>query len=66
MPAGDNEKLFKELITRKFGENCLHGKRSFELKLDGYQKETISVDESILINGKTILIEIDSGNMANF
>lgn len=64
MPAGDNEKLFKDLITRKFGGDCLVGKRSFELKLDGYQKATISVDESILINDKTILIEIDSGNMA--
>lgn len=64
MPTGDNEKLFKDLIANKFGENCLNGKRSFELKLDGYQKATISVDESISINDKTILIEIDSGNMA--
>jgi len=64
MPAGDNEKLFKELMTRKFGKDCLEGKRNYELKLDGYQKATISVDESISINDKTILIEIDSGNMA--
>ena len=64
MPAGDNEKLFKELITSRFGDNSLHGKRSFDLKLDGYQKATISVDESMLVNDKTILIEIDSGNMA--
>lgn len=64
MSAGDNEKLFKELIINKFGNDCLSGKRNFNLKLDGYQKATISVDESMLIEGKTILIEIDSSNMA--
>ncbi len=64
MPAGDNEKLFKELMVNKFDEECLLGKRNFELKLEGYQKATISVDESISIGDKTILIEIDSGNMA--
>lgn len=64
MPAGDNEKLFIELMTSKFGTNCLSGKKSFKLKLDDHQKATISVDESASINNKTILIEIDSGNMA--
>ena len=64
MPAGDNEKLFIELMTKKFGENCLSGKKTFKLKLDGYQKATISVDESFSTTNKTILIEIDSGNMA--
>ena len=51
-------------MKKKFGENCLSGKKSFKLKLDGYEKATISVDESASINNKTILIEIDSGNMA--
>jgi len=64
MPAGDNEKLFRNLMVSKFGDDCLNGKRSYELKLDGHQKTTISVDESISMNDKTILIEIDSGNMA--
>ena len=64
MPAGDNEKLFKELITSKFGNDCLRGKENFKLELDGYQKVSISVDESMSIGDETILIEIDSGNMA--
>jgi len=65
MPAGDNEKIFEELIRGKFGKNCLSGKRSFSLELTGQKKTVISVDQSIeLEDGSLILIEIDSGNMA--
>ena len=65
MPAGDNEKLFEELICGKFGSNILSGKRSFSLEIDGQKKAVISVDQSIeLEDGSLILTEIDSGNMA--
>lgn len=64
MPAGDNEDLFRRLMIKKFGTDCLSGKKSYSLKLDGFPKASISVDESISQNDRTILIEIDSGNMA--
>ena len=58
--AGDNEKKFRELICGKF-PGILTGKRNFENK---NPKVSISVDDSIEKDGITILIEIDSGNMA--
>ena len=64
MPAGDNEGSFRRLMIEKFGEDCLSGKKSYSLKLDGFPKASISVDESISQSNRTILIEIDSGNMA--
>ena len=64
MSAGSNERLFRELIIQKFGNNCLSGKKRFSIGLDDFPKVSISVDESIEKNDKTILIEIDSGNMA--
>ncbi len=65
MPAGDNEKDFKSLLERKFGKGCLSGKRRYTLNLDGFEQVEISVDQSLsLEDGRTLLVEIDSGNMA--
>jgi len=64
MPAGDNESIFRKLMTDKFGETCLSGKKNFSLKLEGFDNVRISVDESIFVNDQKIFIEIDSGNMA--
>jgi hypothetical protein len=64
MPAGDNEKLFRNLIVEKFGSECLNGKKRYTLSLTGFPTASISVDESIIFGDKQVLIEIDSGNMA--
>lgn len=64
MPAGDNENLFRALMIEKFGQDCLSGRKSYSLELNGFPKASISVDESISQNDRTILIEIDSGNLA--
>jgi hypothetical protein len=58
--AADNEKKFISLIDSKFN-NVLMGKKTFKNKIAGVK---ISVDNSILYKDKTLLIEIDSGNMA--
>lgn len=63
--AGENEKHFQGLITDKFGANILAGKKRYTLKLDGFDLVETSVDESILLeDGRVVLIEVDSGNMA--
>ncbi|MCP3178335.1 hypothetical protein MJO47_14615 [Desulfuromonas sp. KJ2020] len=65
MPAGDNEITFGNIMRSKFGNTCLNGKRVFNLKIPGHDKVTISVDQSIILkDGRTVLIEIDSANMA--
>ena len=65
MPAGDNEKDFIGLLEGKFGKGCLSGKRRYTLSLDGFDQVEISVDQSLdLEDGRRLLIEIDSGNMA--
>ena len=65
MAAGDNEKIFRNLLIEKFGENLFSGKKRYALKLNDKEKVSISVDESILLaDGREILIEIDSGNAA--
>lgn len=64
MPAGDNEKLFRDLMLAKFGSDCLAGKHRYTLSLAGFPTASISVDESIVLSDKRVLIEIDSGNMA--
>lgn len=65
MPAGDNEKDFLELLEKKFGENCLSGKRRYTESFNGFDKVEISVDQSLdLGEGRKLLFEIDSGNMA--
>jgi hypothetical protein len=64
MPAGDNEKLFCALMVEKYGDQCLSGKRRYTLSLNGFPEANISVDESIHLENKRVLIEVDSGNMA--
>ena len=64
MPAGDNEKLFRDFMIEKFGAQCLGGKQRYTLSLEGFPTASISVDDSILLNGRHVLIEVDSGNMA--
>jgi len=58
--AGDNEKKFRKLFSNKFPD-VLKGKKIFT---NENPDVSISVDDSIERNGVTILIEIDSGNMA--
>ncbi|RSK27627.1 hypothetical protein EJF36_12485 [Bacillus sp. HMF5848] len=60
--AGSNEKKFKEYFITKYGANALNGKCAPFISED--QKVSISVDNSIKLGNKEILIEIDSGNMA--
>ncbi|ANQ21419.1 hypothetical protein BA893_06955 [Vibrio natriegens] len=65
MSAGNNEKFFLHTLEKQFGVGVLGGKRNFNNHQQGSDKVTISVDQSIeLPNGKTLLIEIDSANMA--
>ena len=65
MPAGGNEKKFKDFVVSKFGNSALGGKRTYSSVFDGYEeKVSISVDQSIFLDGTSILIEIDSGNYA--
>ncbi|WP_230836303.1 hypothetical protein, partial [Vibrio campbellii] len=65
MAAGKNEKLFVEKFESEFGAGSLGGKKSFDNNRRGSDKVSISVDQSIdLEDGTTILIEIDSANMA--
>ncbi|MCF3194131.1 hypothetical protein [Pseudomonas bubulae] len=65
MPAGDNEKKFKDFVANKFGNSALGGKRTYSSVFDGYEeKVSISVDQSIFLDDTSILIEIDSGNYA--
>lgn len=63
--AGDNEIKFRASISKKYGENHFNGKKRYTLKLDGHENVETSVDESIILpDGRIILIEVDSGNMA--
>lgn len=63
--AGDNEKDFRRTFTQKFGAESLSGKRVFGFKFPGHNRVSTSVDETILLpDGRLILVEIDSGNMA--
>ncbi len=63
--AGENENHFRKIISDKFGANLLAGKKRYTLKLDGFDLVETSVDESIqLEDGRVVLIEVDSGNMA--
>lgn len=66
MPAGDNEKKFRDMVVKKFGNNALGGKRAYSSVFDGYaEKVSISVDQTLFLSdGTSILIEIDSGNYA--
>lgn len=66
MPAGDNERLLRNLLINKFGDGVLNGKRSFASVINGHNENVyISVDNTIrLRNGREILIEVDSGNYA--
>ncbi|SOC15620.1 hypothetical protein SAMN05880501_108117 [Ureibacillus xyleni] len=59
--AGSNEVKFRNYFEGKFGQNILGGKRNYQ---SDDKLVSISVDNSIQIGNKEILIEIDSGNMA--
>ncbi|MCU5110921.1 hypothetical protein OCD79_05140 [Bacillus wiedmannii] len=59
MTACKNEKNFKEIFEQKFGRDSLSKGKTFK-----NSNVSISVDASINYGGKTILIEIDSGNYA--
>lgn len=60
MTAGQNEKRFIHLFSKRFGKGILLGKKVFK-NLDTVQ---ISVDNSFTDKKHNYLIEIDSGNMA--
>jgi hypothetical protein len=64
--ACDNEKQFRLLFSDKFGNSSLSGKRTYKKIISGHsQSVQTSVDESIqLDDGRHVLLEIDSGNMA--
>lgn len=65
MVAGDNEKIFRKIVSDKFGENLFSGKKNYFLVLDDGEKVSVSTDESVCFpDGSEILIEIDSGNAA--
>jgi hypothetical protein len=59
--ATKNEKIFKEYFESKFGSSSLGGKKNYK---DKDKDVSISVDQSFIANNRTVLIEIDSGNMA--
>lgn len=58
--AGENERLFKAYFEGKYGGK-LKGKGVY--KPEGSKVE-ISVDETLVLDGKHVLFEIDSGNTA--
>ncbi|MDN4053694.1 hypothetical protein QPK32_11450 [Massilia sp. YIM B02763] len=63
--AGDNEADFRRTFIEKFGGASLDGKRRYHLRFPGHEPVSTSVDETILLpDGRLILVEIDSGNMA--
>jgi hypothetical protein len=61
MPAGVNERHFRDLITEKFG-NILLGKGSWRTPRPN--TVSISIDNRIETENYRLLIEIDSGNYA--
>lgn len=58
-----NEDAFRKRITHQFGGDALKGKRWYPT---GASKDDvrISVDESLEIGDRLVLVEIDSGNAA--
>lgn len=63
--AGDNEADFRRTFIEKFGAKSLDGKRRYHYRFPGHKPVTTSVDETIVLpDGRLILVEIDSGNMA--
>ncbi|EOR20169.1 hypothetical protein A500_18337 [Clostridium sartagoforme AAU1] len=62
--AGNNEKRFYDMCKDNLLSELLRGKKSFYSDGIDDNKVSISVDNSIEIGDKKILIEIDSGNMA--
>lgn len=63
--AGENEADFRRTFVEKFGAGILNGKRQYEFKFPDYEKVVTSVDETIALpDGRLILVEVDSGNMA--
>lgn len=64
MKRENHELNFKQLMESKFGP-CLNGKRSYRIEFNGACRVGTSVDQSMVVSGgRTILFEIDSGNVA--
>lgn len=65
MAAGDNEQHFRNVIAAKFGASVLAGKKRYKDQSESIDPAEISVDNSILLpDGRLVLIEVDSANMA--
>jgi hypothetical protein len=63
--AGDNEADFRRAFNEKFGAGSLGGKRRYQVRILDHEPVSTSVDETIVLpDGRLILVEIDSGNMA--
>jgi|GEM_PF-2759545 len=63
--AGDNEKYFHNIVVSKFGDSLFKGGYRYLKKTDEFGSVEVSVDERIVHpDGRELLIEIDSGNMA--
>ncbi|MDE3243080.1 MAG: hypothetical protein KGO52_10215 [Nitrospirota bacterium] len=58
-----NEDAFRARITRQFGSDALKGKRRYSTGVSKADVR-ISVDESLEIDDRLVLVEIDSGNAA--
>lgn len=65
MAAGDNEKNFRNVLAAKFGASVLAGKKRYKDPNEKTDSAEISLDDSILLpDGRLVLIEVDSANMA--
>ncbi|MPN34400.1 hypothetical protein SDC9_181893 [bioreactor metagenome] len=65
MAAGDNERNFRNVMAAKFGTSVLAGKKRYKDPIEKADSAEISVDDSILLpDGRLVLIEVDSANMA--
>lgn len=63
--AGDNEADFRRTFIEKFGAKCMDGKRRYDAQFPGHESVSTSVDDTIMLpDGRLILVEVDSGNMA--
>ncbi len=59
--AGNNERIFRETFSQKFGVNVLRGK----VRLTSTERLVeVSSDESFVSHDRLVLVEIDSGNAA--
>jgi len=61
--AGENEKIFEDLCN-SFNDNVDKKLLSGKIVFEDADKNSVSVDNSIIVDDKIILIEIDSANEA--